>query len=163
MLTIQEQIQALLANPRKVGRLKYDDGKTINQALKQESKRLKQLIEKYIQQYYDSYYPVEYVRTGAMGRSVRVETNVDKLQIAIYFDDSAYHPSMFNSQYMRFVPTLMDSGWAWKNQNPSIYRFTFFEGDQFIKKAIDEFNQNNKYKFTIKVESTYNSTYYSTL
>lgn len=64
--------------------------------------------------------------------------------------------SMFNSQYMRFVPTLMDSGWAWKNQNPSIYRFTFFEGDQFIKKAIDEFNQNNKYKFTIKVESTYN-------
>lgn len=163
MLTIQEQIQALLANPRKVGRLKYDDGKTINQALKQESKRLKQLIEKYIQQYYDSYYPVEYVRTGAMGRSVRVETNVDKLQIAIYFDDSAYHSSMFNSQYMRFVPTLMDSGWAWKNQNPSIYRFTFFEGDQFIKKAIDEFNQNNKYKFTIKVESTYNSTYYSTL
>ena len=110
MLTIQEQIQALLANPRKVGRLKYDDGKTINQALKQEAKRLKQLIEKYIQQYYDSYYPVEYVRTGAMGRSVRVETNVDKLQIAVYFDDSAYHPSMFNSQYMRFVPTLMDSG-----------------------------------------------------
>lgn len=163
MLTIQEQIQALLANPRKVGRLKNDDGKTINQALKQESKRLKQLIEKYIQQYYDSYYPVEYVRTGAMGRSVRVETNVDKLQIAVYFDDSSYHPSVFNSQYMRFVPTLMDSGWAWKNQNPSIYRFTFFEGDQFIKKAIDEFNQNNKYKFTIKVESTYNSTYYSQL
>jgi len=163
MLTIQEQIQALLANPRKVGRLKYDDGKTINQALKQEAKRLKQLIEKYIQQYYDSYYPVEYIRTGAMGRSVRVETNVDKLQIAVYFDDSSYHPSVFNSQYMRFVPTLMDSGWAWKNQNPSIYRFTFFEGDQFIKKAIDEFNQNNKYKFTIKVESTYNSTYYSTL
>lgn len=163
MATLQEQITALLSNPQKAGKLKYDDGKTINAALRSEAKRLKQLIEKYIQQYYDSYYPIEYDRTGAMGKAVRVETNIDDLHIAVYFDDSAYHPSVFNSQYLRFVPTLMDSGWAWKNQTVSIYRFSFFEGEHFIQKAIDEFNQNNKYKFNITVESSYHPTYYSML
>lgn len=162
--SLEEQLGKILKN-KNVGRiLKYDDGKSINDVLRQESRRLKDFIAKYIQLYYVSYYPSVYDRTEEMLASLCVEPQPKDMSIHIYFDDRAYHPSAFpNSMYLRFVPTLMDSGWAWKNQNPSIYRFTYFEGEHFIEKAIMEFKKDNRYKLNVTVDSLFYHEYYAQL
>ena len=95
-----------------------------------------------------------------MRDSVKVETSVKDMSIAVYFNQKAYHPSLFWGT-PGFNPLLIDIGLAWKNQRVPIYLFTIYDGYGFIQQAVDEFNRTTKYKFQVKVESKYKESYYA--
>lgn len=160
MSDLQAKVEKLLKRKDIGKRLKFDDGKTINEALKSEAQRLQQILIKHINAYYASYDPVQYSRTYQMRDSVKVETSVKDMSIAVYFNQKAYHPSLLGGN-PGFTPVLIDSGWVWKNQSVPIYRFTAYEGYGFIQQAVDEFNRTTKYKFQVKVESKYKESYYA--
>lgn len=92
MSDLQAKVEKLLKRKDIGKRLKFDDGKTINEALKSESQRLQQILIKHINAYYASYDPVQYHRTYQMRDSVKVETSVKDMSIAVYFNQKAYHP-----------------------------------------------------------------------
>lgn len=160
MSDLQAKVEKLLKRKDIGKRLKFDDGKTINEALKSEAQRLQQILIKHINAYYASYDPVQYNRTYQMRDSVKVETSVKDMSIAVYFNQKAYHPSLLGGN-PGFTPVLIDSGWVWKNQSVPIYRFTAYEGYGFIQQAVDEFNRTTKYKFQVNVESKYKESYYA--
>lgn len=111
---------------------------------------LEKLIQDEIDMYYSSYDPVQYNRTYKFKNSLRmsnpIKTGVNEWTIEIYFDkDLADHDGAY-------VPTLIDEGWDYRNRtNKDIYRFTHYEGYNFIEKAVEKFNSQNKYGFKVKV------------
>jgi hypothetical protein len=164
MSNLEAELKKFLASKKAGSRIKDDNGKSLNQIVKEEGKRFYQILQKHINAYYDSYYPTVYQRTGAMGDSLQIETSVSDMSISVYFNDRAWHmPTSGKSPYLRFVPTLMDVGWEWKNAPRPIYRFTWWDGAEFIKAAIAEFNQRNPYNLTIRVESAFYPEYYRNL
>ena len=164
MSNLEAQLKQLIAKGALKGQVKTVSGESVDSIIKKEGKRFQSILKKHIQAYYDSYYPTVYHRTGAMGESVQIETKVENMSISVYFDDRAWHmPTSGKSPYLRFVPTLMDVGWEWKNAPRPIYRFTWWDGAEFIKAAIAEFNQHNPYNLTIRVESTFYPEYYRKL
>ena len=137
---------------------KFSTGKDLRAVLLDEAEKLKKLIQKYIDAYYSSYSPSLYTRTYDFQNSLRIETVKQEgtmLSVKIYFDPTlATHPSVFG-QEDGFVPILINDGWQWKNGKTEPYRFARYEGYQFVEKAIDEYNKNNDYGFTIRVVKKY--------
>lgn len=164
MVDLEDKLKKILSQ-KDIGELiTTKKGESLNNIIKKEGKRFQRILQKHINAYYDSYYPTVYHRTHAMQSSLRIETDITNLSIGVYFDDTAWHmPTVGSSQYLRFVPTLIDTGWEWKNAPHPIYRFTYWDGAHFIKEAIDEFYQNNPYNLTISVESYFNTEYYRKL
>ena len=81
MSDLQAKVEKLLKRKDIGKRLKFDDGKTINEALKSEAQRLQQILIKHINAYYASYDPVQYNRTYQMRESVKVETSVKDMSM----------------------------------------------------------------------------------
>lgn len=112
--------------------------------------QLERLIQDEIDKYYDSYDPVQYERTYRFKSSLRmsnpIKTGTNEWSIEIYFDkDLADHEGAY-------VPTLINEGWDYRNKtDKDIYRFTHYEGYNFINKAVERFNKMNKYGFQVKV------------
>ena len=112
MSDLQAKVEKLLKRKDIGKRLKFDDGKTINEALKSEAQRLQQILIKHINAYYASYDPVQYNRTYQMRESVKVETSVKDMSIAVYFNQKAYHPSLFGGTLvsLRYSSTAVGHG-----------------------------------------------------
>lgn len=163
-MTWEDDFQKFLLQKNAGSKIKTDDGKTLNSIVKAEGKRFKQILQKHIDAYYASYEPKIYKRTDLFKNSLEVDTKVEDMSIRVFFNDNAWHLSLTKNDFkLRFVPTLIDSGWKWKVAKYPIYRFTCFGGDHYIKAAIDEFNRNNPYNLSIEVQSEFNTKYYNGL
>ena len=150
-------------------------GKFLSNVLKEEAERLKKILISQIRAYYDSYEPNVYKRrpeAEGLLNSISIDTNTgNPLQIIVYFNENSYHPSIIYPKLPeRFIPTLIDIGWKWKNNSLpkaggktyQIEHFTYQKGFHFVEKAIKEFNRTSKYHISIQVKSTY-SKYYDKL
>lgn len=130
----------------------------INNLMKSEARRLEEYIKTEISRYLSSYTPVVYERTMNWFNSLRVgEPTINtsgSTQIRIYFDPvMAYHPSIIGeNQPDGYVPWLMEVGWKLPESiQPGRYRFTYFEGTQVIKKAVERYNSSNPYGIRVNV------------
>lgn len=123
----------------------------LNVQLKQAGEELKRILTRKVQEYYNSYEPQVYIRTNEMIKSIRlspVEIKGTKAQIKVYFDEGSIHPSVMGGE-PGWTGTLIGEGWKWKDQSKPIYRFTYFEGTDWFDESIKEFNQINKWGFTV--------------
>jgi hypothetical protein len=147
-----------------VAQLKIN-GKTYEQVLKDETKRLKDCIQKEIDNYYLSYTPIQYQRSYDFQESLTVDDvitiNVDasRMEMIIHFNDLAYHDSYWGDQGKVNVALLLDDGWQWKN-NPHINHLSEYGGSHFIENAISEFNVSNSLNIKIRLEKTWNGNTY---
>lgn len=150
-----------------IRKLKLNNGKTIEQALKYEADRLKGLIEKYIREYRKVFKPQRYRRTHKFEESVQVKSEVKvingKLTALVYFDKNSTRRSGFgvwnnndgrgkyddpqggeDDEVVNLVP-LINEGYV--TQKPSWFKdyqnFGFRGGNGFLDKAIMEFNATN--------------------
>jgi len=123
--------------------------------LEEETQKLAQYIEEEIQNYLSSYVPTVYERTGNWLNSVKISPIVQEgeyLTAIITFDERlANHPSLFNGEE-GYVPWLMEVGWHWSMDKPHrTYRLSDFEGIQYIRRAVERFNSENKYGIKVSV------------
>lgn len=118
--------------------------------LHQAGQLLERLLQDEIDTYYDSYDPVQYKRTYDFKNSLRlsspIKSGINEWSIEIYFDEQlADHDGAY-------VPTLIDEGWDIRNKTgKDIPRFTHYEGFNYVNKAVEKFNVQNKFGFQVKV------------
>lgn len=97
--------------------------------------------------YYESYEPSKYVRTYDMRNMFDMNSSVQidkkKKIVTIYFNEAAWHRNIFNT-HSSFVPLLLDQGWSVGGSTKKRSRFEYYEGSQFISRAIKK--MNSKYK-----------------
>ncbi|GHT18074.1 hypothetical protein AGMMS49573_10780 [Endomicrobiia bacterium] len=142
-----------------INTIRLTNGETIEGILKGEAKRLKAIITEHISWHYLSYRNKEEYRRRTYGliNSLCVENmvkNGNEVSVRVYFDEkTATHPSLFGGE-SGFTPILIDQGWEVKKDVwfKSKYMLGYFEGTDFIKSAVDAYNANNQYGFTISVE-----------
>lgn len=142
--------------------IKNSKGETYEEFVKKEAAILTNILKKHIRSYYSSYTPKVHKRKKRMLKGFHVVYKSGSMVIT--FKDDVYQPSImkkYASSELRFTPTLIDRGWAWKKirRKP---RFHYYEGYGFIKAAIDEYNARNS-GLKVSVESTYYPEYYSSL
>lgn len=134
--------------------IKLSNGQNLYQLLEEEGKRLYKLVKKYIDKYYSSYHPNVYERTYRFKQSLRispVKLENNSLAVEVYFDDAyAYHPSVLGGKD-GYVPLLINDGWRWKDISKAPYRFSHYEGFNFVERAIEEYNKTNPHGLKIKV------------
>lgn len=131
---------------------KTQKGGEWNKLLEQDANTLYELIKIEIIKYYGSYTPKKYNRTYDMLNSLRIKVSGDGFHI--YFEPNlSYHPTAF-------VPTLMDAGWYY---SAAVHRFTYWEGDAFIERAIANYRKRSDLPVKITIESKYYPEYYRTL
>lgn len=160
--SLEQQVQEIIRD-RNLGKSAKLDGKRLDDILILEANRLKELLAKYIRAYYDSYTPKSRgLKTSRfvkyhMARALRVDANVKDRSISIWFDDSVWGPSVIDEEKWGwgFEPILIDTGWRVNPSAPhaNIYRFGYFEGFHFIRKAIEEFEKTNKYGLYVSVKA----------
>ncbi len=139
--------------------LKLKNGKTIQQQLKEEARRFKDILQKHIDDFYNAYTPVLYNRTYNMRNSIYVDDAVDveisngNLRIIVKYSNDVFHSSLFGEEQINTL-YLMDSGYKVnKGWHKDIPYFGFRSGSGFLQKAVDEFNRDNY--FGIKAEVVY--------
>lgn len=136
------------------------NGNTLEQVLHKEGIRLMECIQQELDNYYSSYSPKEYRRTEMLKNSLRIEPvkhEGKSISVRIYFDDIlATHNSVMGGK-PGFTPLLINDGWSWRNPNKGAYRFSHYEGYNFVEKGIEKYNKNNVYGFKITVEKKYGS------
>lgn len=169
-MTIEEQLAKIA-----VDKIKFENGRTVKQVLKDEADRLRDCIQKYIDEYYNSYAPTIYARTMGFRKSLYVddiadiETKGNTISISLRFNTAlATHPNLDNvfihegdgifgsyikDKHESFVPVFMEYGWHAKKLESMIgypvYRLTYFEGIHAIEQGIRDFNQTNPYNLKI--------------
>lgn len=137
-------------------KVRYKNNQTLGQYMNNEGKKLYKCIKEEINAYYQSYSPKVYKRTRRFLQalemsSVTVTPNHKGLQIEIYFaPELAYHPSVFPNGSPGYVPLLIRHGWQWQNDDLNIYRFTYFEGYDYIEKGIARYRASGG-KLPVKV------------
>lgn len=160
--SLEQQVQEML-NDKNLGKSARLDGKKLDDILILEANRLKDLLAKYIRAYYASYTPknrslkTSRFEKDHMVKALRVDANVKDRSISIWFDDSVWGPSVIDEEKWGwgFEPVLIDTGWRVnpKASHANIYRFGYYEGFHFIRKAIEEFERTNKYGLYVSVEA----------
>ncbi|MBO5970231.1 MAG: hypothetical protein J6S14_17260 [Clostridia bacterium] len=164
--SIEEQIRQI-AKDKNLGKSATLEGKELNAILISEANRLKDILAKHIRAYYDSYDPVVYQRRSRynMADALEVDASVKDKTISISFDedmvwnDSVKHPSRKHkirsdvNWGWGFEPILIDTGWRVKRPyaRTPIHRFDYYEGYNFIQKAIAEFNSTNRHGLYVYV------------
>lgn len=145
---------------------KMENGRTIEQTMRQEAERLKNMIRRNINNYLTdpANFPKVYDRTDQWMESleqvpIKIETNGRLVTVTIGFNatmawhDSIIHPSDQSQQ--GYVPWLMEQGWHSKKLeaylHKEVYRFTRFDGIHYVKKAVEQFQASNPYKLIIEV------------
>ena len=133
------------------------NGKAVEQDLKSEVNRLKDMLQYNIDKYINSYTPVQYTRTGQFQKSIRVSditVKDNQLSATIYFDDNAvvrrsgYGMDWAGNGQKVNILILMDKGY--KVSKPVYFRdipnFGFRNAGLFIESAIDDFNRTSPFK-----------------
>lgn len=133
------------------------NGKTVEQQLRIEAARLKDILQKNIDEWYSSYSPTMYERTYSMKNSifaddvVSISSSGSKLTIAVKYTDQAFHNSLFGDESVNTL-YLMDSGYAVGNGwHKDIPYFGFRDGGGFLQKSVDEFNSNNYFGILVDI------------
>lgn len=144
----------------------YDSDKEAIAALEAEGRRLKYIATKVWRQYLSSYQPTQYKRTRDAQKSIKL-TSVERDGIngwmikVTFVDELAWHDSVLKgSQPQAHAIMMISQGW---NQSRSttkltqrtgrqIYRFTYYEGFDYIDKVIKEFNRGNKSGVRLEVQ-----------
>lgn len=125
----------------------------IKKNLQSEMNRLQRYLTEEIVRHYNSFTPEYYHRTGAWIESIRVnpiKRDGVGWSISLTFDDDmAYHPSVVPGGEDGYVPWLMEVGW--KDRNYETPHFDGFKGTHYIKNAVERWNKNNRFGFTISV------------
>lgn len=151
-----------------IGVFKNEKGQSIKQMLLEQAKYLQELINKSLKDYRRNFNPEKYKRTGSLENSVVVSSKVKivngKLTAYVYFNEKALHRSGFgvwsvkkgrgkydddiqDFENPKSVNTalLINNGYTvtkpvWFADIPN---FGIRKGNQFVEKAVDEFNKTN--------------------
>lgn len=151
-MSLENQLKGL-----DITKLKMTNGKTVEQNLRAEAKRLRSCIQKRLNEYMDSYEP-KYIRTGGLENSLNIDDYITikpsplSLEIFLYFDQNANHKSgdgilgwdgtgetVNTAWLLNFGYTVKKDVW-FKN----IENFGYRQGGHFIEHGIDDFNKSNK-------------------
>lgn len=131
------------------------DENHIVQVLTEAGLELEHLLKEELESYFSSYEPTVYKRTGNTIASIQVgfpkKITINQWELEITFDESlANHPSVFG-QEKGYTPWLLNSGWRTKlDSTLNKDHFTRFVGTNYITKAIERFNQSNKYGLIVE-------------
>lgn len=148
-----------------VRKLKFKNGKTYEQIMREEVNRLYKCIQNRLDEYMSSYSPKLYQRTGALQNSLKIDDILNlkvtgkTMSLDIYFDDSGYHQSgdgikgwdgngdTVNTAY------LLNYGYEVKKDVwfKDIPYFGYRPAGHFIEDGIADFEKNNPYGIKIKV------------
>lgn len=148
-----------------VRKLKFKNGKTYEQVVREEVNRLYKCIQNRLDEYMLSYNPKLYQRTGALQDSLKVDDILNlkvtgkTMSLDIYFDDSGYHQSgdgvkgwdgngdTVNTAY------LLNYGYEVKKDVwfKDIPYFGYRPAGHFIEDGIADFEKNNPYGIKIQV------------
>lgn len=138
-------------------KLKLKNGKTVEQQLKIEAQRFKNILQKNIDEWYSSYSPTVYQRTYKMRNSiyaddiVSIDTSSGTLKIVIKYTDEVFNDSLFGDGSINTL-YLMNSGYAVENGwHKDIPYFGFRKGGSFLQKSVQEFNQNNYFGVMVDI------------
>lgn len=151
-----------------VGVFKNSKGQSIEKMLLEQAKYLQQLINEYLKEYRRTFTPKIYRRTNSLEKSVVVSSKVKyvngKLTAYVYFNEKALHRSGFgvwavkkgrgkydddiqDFENPKSVNTalLINNGYTvtkpvWFADIPN---FGIRKGNQFVEKAVNEFNKTN--------------------
>lgn len=137
------------------GKVKMSNGLTIRQNLEKAVDYLYDCVDNFIQEYYLSYAPKRYKRTFDFQDSLYAEdfiharVNGNRIELSVSFRPSmAYHSNLWGD-HMSYVPLLINSGWHSKKLEDAIGhpipRLTYYEGYNFVEKAVQMFNRSNPY------------------
>jgi hypothetical protein len=135
------------------------DEKYLRKILTEAGKELEKYLIDELNSYFASYEPThpEY-RRGLTVKSIRVgepkKTTINEWSLEIFFDPSiANHPSVFGgNQPDGYTPWLLNAGWRTKlDSTLNKENFTRFKGTNYITKAVNRFNQNNKHDLKVQV------------
>ena len=118
-----------------IGVFKNKKGQSIKQMLLEQAKYLQELINKSLKDYRRNFNPEKYKRTGSLENSVVVSSKVKivngKLTAYVYFNENT--ALLINNGYTVTKP-------VWFADIPN---FGIRKGNQFVEKAVDEFNKTN--------------------
>lgn len=138
-------------------KIRFKNGKTIEQQLKYEADRFKNILQRHIDDWYAAYSPTVYSRTYNMRNSiyaddlVDIDTSSGSLKISVKYTDAAFHDSMYGDEQ---VNTLYLENYRYQVQKPVWFKdieyFGYRSAGHFLENAVEEFNQDNY--FGIKVE-----------
>jgi hypothetical protein len=128
----------------------------IKQVLTEAGQELQKLMIEELDAYFQSYTPTVYERTGNTVNSIRVgqpkKISINEWSLEINFDDAlTNHPSVFG-QEDGYTPWLLNTGWKTKlDATLDNEHFTRFKGTNFVTKAVNRFNDNNKHGLKVEV------------
>jgi hypothetical protein len=133
------------------------DENHIIQVLTNAGQELQRLMIEELNAYFNSYDPTypEY-RRGWTIASIRIgkphKISINQWELEIDFDSSiANHPSVYG-QEDGYTPWLLNAGWRNKlDATLDKDHFTRFKGTNFVSKAVNKFNENNKYGLKVEV------------
>lgn len=150
-----------------VRKLKFKNGKTYEQVMREEVNRLYKCIQNRLDEYMGSYQPEMYERTGRLQDSLKVEdilslkVNGRTISLDIYFDDSGYHQSgdgiqgwngngdTVNTAY------LLNYGYSVKKDVwfKDIRNFGYRSAGHFIEDGIADFEASNPYGIKVTIHN----------
>ena len=139
-------------------KLKLKNGKTVEQQLKLEAKRFKEILQWNIDIWYASYTPTLYPRTYSMLDSiyaddiVTIDTSSGNLKILVKYTDEVFHDALYGGEQVNSL-YLMDSGYTVKKDVwfRDIPYFGYRSGGNFLEKSVEEFNQSNYFGVSVEV------------
>lgn len=148
-----------------IGKLKMKNGKTLENNLKTEAKRLKRCIQNRLDEYLRDNPPSIYRRTGGFENSLTVDDFLSVsssgmgLQISLFFDKGANHMSgdgieVWNGTGEEVnTAYLLNYGYEVKKDVwfKSIENFGYREGGYFVEKGIEDFNKQNTLGIKIEI------------
>lgn len=149
MASIEEQLKRIVAK-----KVKLANGKTITETLIEAVDYLYECIQTEIDAMYEAYTPVKYKRRPyheSLRSALYTEDFLDarikgnRIELSLKFSDNVWAWN-FDHSHKSNVGVLMSQGWEWKNQpeNP-VWRFTYYEGYDFIRIGIMKFNMSNRW------------------
>ena len=143
-----------------IRKMKYGNtNMTYEQLVRKEAHRFKDILRKYIVAYYNSYSPVVYKR-GKFGGNllgsievddiVKISSNGTMLYCDVLVNENAIHTSIVTKEDNNIF-FMFNDGWqvnkdVWFKDIP---RFGYFEGVGYIEQAVKEFEDTDKYGFTV--------------
>lgn len=153
-MDLTQYLNNVMKHPEK---LRHESGLTYEQLLRREAKRFKKILQRELEDAYYSYTPKKYVRTGDILASFDVD-NVftfnminNTIELGIVINDNAFHQSIFDGYGLANTIMLLNDGYkVEKGWHKDIEYFGYREGYHFIEKAIDEFENTNKYGLRVE-------------
>jgi hypothetical protein len=132
--------------------------------LKAEARKFKYIALKVWRSYLSSYKPKEYVRTRKSQNAVQIKTRIinlgnNELGIKITWEnDLAWHDSVLpNSTKKGHSIILISEGWnavkLAKIMGRKIYRFTYYEGWNYLGKVIEGYDRVRDKRIGLEIEN----------